>query len=284
MILDDHDIVDGFANDRALPTDPPRPHASYLEAARQAYQEYVHLRHPSQQPDGPLYYDFQYGSARFFVLDTRTDRYLRKEQMIDPEQMEALKSWLKEHKEQLKFVVSSIAFVAEVRPDRERKPFESRDDSAADPASEERIDKWCGRPYRRQREEILRFVLDHEIGRLVFLVGDMHCAYHATMRVGYVGHGLMLHELAGGPVYQLRFASRRDFYDQCRGTITSGRRSYPYATSLRRIQGGSSSVLHISASSSEICWKIVPTTGRVEPPPDMNGPVQAAAWDGRISF
>ncbi len=284
MTLDDHDIVDGFANDRTLPADPPRPHAPYLEPAEQAYREYVHPRHPPQQPDGPLYYDFEYGSTAFFVMDTRTDRNLRQEQMIDCKQMKALEDWLKTHEKQLKFVVSSVAFVAELRPDRERQPFKSKDASPADPTSEERVDKWCGRPYRRQREEILKIVYQNEIKKLVFLVGDMHCAYHATMRLGPVHPGLILHELAGGPAYQLRFASRRDFYDQCRGEFTSEGDTVPYVTSLRRIHGASSSVMHISASPSEVRWGILPTTGRLKSPPGTGGPAQAAAWAGRISF
>jgi len=284
MMLDDHDIVDGFANDRILPGIRPREHRKYLGPAKKAYREYVDLRHPSRKPDGAVYYDFGYGPARFFVMDTRTKRYLRQEQMIDCDQMEALKQWLCDHNDALKFVVSSVAFVAELRPDRGRRSLDSRDGSRVDPAIEERMDKWCGLPYRKQREEILQHVLEKQIGRLVFLVGDMHCAYHATMRVGHVGQGLTLHELAGGPVYQLRFASRRDFYDECRGTITSRGRPYPYATSLRRIEGATSSVLHIKAWPSEVRWRIVPTRGGIEPAPAKDGPGQAAAWDGRISF
>ena len=44
-------------------------------------------------------------------------------------------------------------------------------------------DKWCGRPFRWQRDEIIDFIEEKAIERVVFLVGDMHCAYHASMSI-----------------------------------------------------------------------------------------------------
>jgi hypothetical protein len=282
MILDDHDIVDGFANDRPMPHG--RDPRDYLTPAIRAYREYVNSRQPEQHGRA-LFYHFQHGAVPFFVLDTRTERWVGKEQMIGPPQMAELKRWLLAHQKKLKFVVSSVAFVAELRPPDERRRSTSNGEPPADPWADDRIDKWCGRPFRAQREEILEFAFSKGIEPLVFLVGDMHCTYHATMRVGWPGRGLTVHELAGGPAYQLQFASRGDFYDQCRGTIRDGNRSIPYTTSLRRVHGAASSVLQITAWPSEasrrVDWKVVSTAEKV---PAVEKPSRRSPLSGRISF
>ena len=169
MTLDDHEIVDQFASDELGGSDEAgRNPQQFLAAARPAYVEYVHSRHPD--PDGPLFYSFCHGMVPFFVMDTRTGRRRRSDsQIIDGVQMDAFKQWLKRHKEHLKFVVSSVPFVAELA--------RSGDSSEVD-------DKWCGRPFRRQRDEIIDFIEQEKIERVVFLVGDMHCAYHASLSIG----------------------------------------------------------------------------------------------------
>lgn len=162
MMLDDHEIVDQY--DAADIGAHKYSTVQYLQPARQAYREYVHCRHPINNQDS-LYYNFQYGDVHFFVMDTRTERCGGSGRMISREQLDDFKLWLAERSSALKFVVSSVPFVGELR------------------VNEERDDKWCGERYRCQREEIIDFIASERIRRLVFLVGDMHCCYHATMDI-----------------------------------------------------------------------------------------------------
>jgi hypothetical protein len=291
MIWDDHDIVDAFARDGNMPGG--RRPEEYFDPAWQAYKEYVHCRQPGGNVGATLFYDFQYGKTPFFVLDTRGERYTHRGEMISERQMRKLKRWLVAHKKELKFVVSSVAFLAELRREEDRDDesrSENRDErSRAEPSREkrreERDDKWCGEAFREQRDEILAHVFDKGIERLVFLVGDMHCTYHATTTLGRFGRRVTLHELAGGPVYQLQFSSRDDFYDQYAGELRVPGRAKPvrYTTSLRRIHYASSSVLKVTASpsdgSGEVRWEVVSTARPLDP-----DRAPAPVLRGRISF
>jgi hypothetical protein len=382
MTLDDHEIVDGFANDIVLPRPyevasagrrfPPE---RYLEAARRAYEEYVHSRHPDdaqisassrfepeslpeparwlmRQPwcrwllgpllrsrflnlagkfagyridfkggrarplvgqtlvgsrskesgilasvpvvelgswgdgnaqgfmiltdtrggfqtgeglrirDRSLYYDFRHGAARFFVMDTRTRRYRDSgSQIIDDAQMKAFKEWLESGEEDLKFVVSSVPFVAEVL---QSEGTQGARDSADD--------KWCGGPFRRQRDEIIDFIEDKKIERVVFLVGDMHCAYHASMSIGDSHRWVRrtVHELAGGPINQLDLGRREQFAAFARRSTRDGQ--IPYQIRLHQFHGDASAVMHIQVTSApdprdrvagtevpEIVWRAIRT-------------------------
>jgi hypothetical protein len=283
MILDDHEIVNGFANDGPGKYAPKE----YLEPALHVYREYVHARHPDGA-DGPLYYRFRHGATHFFVLDTRSGRFLGNQEMIDAEQMKNLKDWLRKYRNDLKFVVTSVPFVAQVRPDRERAAAPANGDEPPDHGLDEQADKWSGPSFRAQREEIIEFVWRLGIERLVFLAGDMHCAYHATMRVGRPERRVTLHEIAGGPIYQLQFSRRHQFYDQYRST-TRGPARLPYATWLRRYHGASSSVMRVTVSPkapSQVRWEAV-RTSRALPFPDdstCNGSTGLRTLSGRISF
>lgn len=255
MALDDHEIVDGFARDSLPPwldakAGGDRTPEDYLGPAERVYREYVHARHPDR--DGALFYHFAYGATRFFVLDTRTTRYRHRGQLIAEHQLKELTNWLDEHREALKFVVSSVPFLAELTPEEAPE---------GDPkgAGERPHDKWCHDPYRQQRDEIIEYLYRNQIDRVVFLTGDMHCAYHASMRVGPPGARITLHELAGGPIHQLQFARRTDFVGHYRGaTKPTG---VSFTTSMRRIHGAGGNVLWIGADPARgrVRWEVVPT-------------------------
>jgi hypothetical protein len=280
MTLDDHEIVDQFACDELGGSDDanrPTPR-QYLEAALPAYMEYVHSRHP----DGSFFYDFHHGAAQFFVMDTRTGRRRRSDsQMIDDVQMKGFKSWLTRHKNDLKFVVSSVPFVAELTP-------------AAD--SMEADDKWCGRTFRWQRDEIIDFIKREGIEHVVFLVGDMHCAYHASMSIG-TGHRWLrqtIHELAGGPINQLDLSERTQFIEA--SLITRGRT--PYQIRMHQFHGNASAVMHIQVTNTpdphdphtvvpEIVWRVIRTMTDPETRRESNRRmriVDAPPISGRITF
>lgn len=287
MILDDHEIVDGFAEDH-VPEPPPKDEkgneytaVDYLKEATQAYREFVHSRQPggeSSPEEGPFHYEFSYGTTHFFALDTRTERSLSKGRMIGDNQLEELETWLKRHKADLKFVISSVPFLAELEDSRHT---ESAFDDPVEGSSPD--DKWCGGAFRGQRDRLLEFLHEEGIGRLVFLVGDMHCGYHCTTRVGSPKDRITLHEIAGGPFHQLLFTSRKRFQDHHR-SFTTGDKRRPLTTWMRGFNASAIGAMLISVhgeESPEVDWKVVPMHRQFSDPdrPGLRTPLA-----GRISF
>lgn len=286
MAIDDHEIV----NDYAIDFEPRQPVESfkplslkqrlwhlirkpdgrrtpedYSVPALRAYQDYVNIRHPKTSPER-RYYHFSHGDVRFFVMDTRTERRLStsgedadspESRMMSNRQLDEFKDWLDCEPERLKFVVSSVPFVAEVRATSDEGRAHDREKSSAS------LDKWSGEPFRKQREEIIDYIQKHKIRHLVFLVGDMHCCYHATMRVGHPQARTVLHELAGGPIYQLRTGHRSHFFSLHEGRTAGGHR---FRSQLEQVHGGSSAVMQLQVKLDldkfEIDWTVVRTVAK----------------------
>ena len=199
MTLDDHEIADQFSNDFNPPEKATKDNtlervaepAAYLKEAMGAYRDYVQERHPEEGgPEGAgrdskrLWYCFAKGDARFFVLDTRTERFdgvTTDAQIIGPEQMRALIKWMSDYRDDLKFVVTSVPFVAEI--DEKESQEEPKWTGQRQPRNLAN-DKWNAVRFRAQRSQIINHIYRDRIERLVFLTGDMHCCYHATMRIG----------------------------------------------------------------------------------------------------
>jgi alkaline phosphatase D len=181
MILDDHEITNNFDND--LPGNAD--YQGLSRVAMKVYWEFQHSHNPQCSLPGYHYhYDFSYGRARFFVMDTRYYRASTRGQMLDIDQELALLDWLVAHRNALKFVVTSVPFVTEVR----------------NPGT----DKWCARAYDGQRGRILRHILDNEIEKLVFLTGDMHASLYSRMEVAdAAGKKAIIHELMSSPINQI---------------------------------------------------------------------------------
>lgn len=180
MILDDHEVFDGFANDESF---AGRPAQGVRDVALAAYREYQHSHNPHSYPAPALYYSFGFAGAEFFVLDTRSERYRHDgSQMISTLQMQRFKVWLLQNAARPKFVVTSVPFVGEARDAK---------------------DKWCGKAFRAQREDVIDFLARHGIEGVVFLTGDMHCSYHATMDITPpAGRRFTVHELMSSPINQ----------------------------------------------------------------------------------
>jgi phosphodiesterase/alkaline phosphatase D-like protein len=57
-----------------------------------------------------------------------------------------------------------------------------------------------------QREQLIDYVAQNQIGRLCFMTGDMHSSYHLTMSITSAGGigapPLLIHELMASPVNQ----------------------------------------------------------------------------------
>ena len=96
MILDDHEVVDGFGNGDHI------DEAKHRRPALDAYDEYVSSRQPQAfsgkfEPPRARHkgYSFEYGDTGFFVLDTRTNRSPKDGLFIAKEQESELKRWLR---------------------------------------------------------------------------------------------------------------------------------------------------------------------------------------------
>ena len=339
MTLDDHEIADQFARDFKPPNDEFTAN-QYLQEASVAYRDYARALGPLREKGqpmpkcGPFWYTFDKRRARFFVLDTRTRRHMECGEIIDREQMTALLTWMVKHNDDLKFVVSSVPFVAEVNErtsDAKSDWFKDKasptESSAAqgkrpseDPRSAARNseqDKWSARPFRRQRDEIIEHIAANQIEHLVFLTGDMHCCYHATMRIGNdlkKYESITVHELSGGPVNQLQLARADEFDRRCikRTAGSAKHEAVDYEVTLERFHGEVSAVLHVKVEHKrrlqvfdkavdvvpEVEWSVIRTltdpgpTGWLEGKPGQRSldlpvsepPIGESVMAGRISF
>lgn len=184
MILDDHEIEDNWTQDRIRDSAKAR----LFNLAIGAYMSY-------QWSHGPrnfglrLFYNFDCGDMPFFVLDTRTQRYmddvadcLADNHMLgrpalhedEPSQLNHLLRWLektqKERGNVPKFIVSSSVFVP--------NPVDARE-SAASVKRKEASDSWPAFP--ETRRAILRAIVEHRVQNVVFLSGDIHSSNVARM-------------------------------------------------------------------------------------------------------
>ncbi|HVL01085.1 MAG TPA: alkaline phosphatase D family protein [Dongiaceae bacterium] len=163
MILDDHEIEDNWpikATGKDMTT--LYPHAIH------AYQIYQCSHSPVFDLDKQgwvagtpthFWYTFSQGCADWFVMDTRTERLWHpdetRRQMIKSTQMTALLQWLADGSGRVKMVVSSVPFIPDLQNDAD--------------------DKWGA--YRAERSQILDFILESQIRRVVFVSGDVHCSF-----------------------------------------------------------------------------------------------------------
>jgi hypothetical protein len=254
MILDDHEVIDN------LGTEGPACESPNYSAALQVYREYVDCHNPDRNHSG-FDYSFQHGNVHYFVLDIRTEREPAEQRMISEEQLARLSNWLDIHSDALKFIVSSVPLFSEVLVHTE--------------------DKWCGSLFRRQRDAILGLLHKKQVQRLVVLVGDVHCCYHATLTIGRPKDRVTFHELAGGPLHQLSFSSRDMFSDCHRGSlIGEGTLQVPYRSVMHEFYSASCAAMRIAveANGKEVHWQVVPTTG------SSAGRDEVRNMQGRIAF
>lgn len=253
MILDDHEIIDDFACDRKLTSGAPN-HVQ-LALATKVYREFQHIHNPQSFGSGPLYYKFDAGAARFFVFDTRTERFSGEgegpQEMISPEQFAHFRSWLKSNRDRQLFIVTSIPFVARVRKSK---------------------DKWSSVSYRVQREKILELIWNEEARRVCFLTGDMHNSQHATVRLTGSGKGdIVVHELMSSPVNQLG-KNRFDAYHPGKEDAARTGLPFSYSTDLKKSEfyTGHSNAMVISVTKSKVNWEIH-RTKKTEIKPELAG-------------
>ena len=221
MILDDHEIEDNWTQDRLRTPVKNRADARKMfNLAIAAYRSYQWVHGPRTYPNR-LYYQFTCSGYPFFVLDTRTQRYmedtpndLRDNRLLgrsrhvsnegesgaeegEPSQVERLEYWLKFNQEHYgnapKFLVSSSVFAP--------NPMDARTgrlngDIQVEESREQMIkwmeasDSWPAFPETRRR--LLCFIIANGIQNVVFLSGDIHCSNVAQIELSRNGNILPL--------------------------------------------------------------------------------------------
>ena len=180
MILDDHEITNNFDRDM---NGTHQDFDSLLRTAMKVYYEFQHKHNPdTSQSPRHYHYMFNYGSIQFFVMDTRYWRQSQSGEMISSAQLDTLKSWLSEYADSVKFIITSVPFVGEVKTPKR--------------------DKWCDPVYQNQRLSILEHIWNNNIEKIIFLVGDMHTSYHAQLKISKDDRAIIVHELMSSPVNQ----------------------------------------------------------------------------------
>jgi phosphodiesterase/alkaline phosphatase D-like protein len=254
MMLDDHEIFDGFANDVDWFWRPSQP---VRNAALEAYRQYQHAHNPQSYPSPALYYKFGFGGAELFALDVRSERWKTKDpQMVSALQMDEFMRWLADHAADPKFVVTSIPFVGEVR---------------------DRDDKWCGDQFRAQREALVDFIALKRIGRLCFLTGDMHSSYHLTMTITPPPAtglpALTVHELMASPIHQFPAGSHGFIASPAAQTTAAGVTYQTSPLDYGQFYGTDSNVMIVTyrAGARSVEWGIHSTK-------DPTGPSVAGSF------
>ncbi|MCG7495620.1 alkaline phosphatase family protein [Vibrio sp. Of7-15] len=122
------------------------------------------------------YASINFGDVGLFLMDTRKERGHRG--LISSEQEEHLKKFLSSDC-RVKLVASSVTFLA----DNHSKPNKS--------------DNWKKAP--SQRERILNYIISKDIQNVIFLSGDIHSHFAASLK--YQGQSTTIHQLVSGSLF-----------------------------------------------------------------------------------
>lgn len=183
MTLDDHEIEDNWTQDRIR-----APNKKMLfNLAIGAYMSYQ-WSHSPRNYGKRLYYSFDTCGYPFFVLDTRTQRYMddipdtvEDNHLLgrpsldpsEPSQLDVLCDWLVEQQQTRgdvpKFVVSSSVFA----------PNPVFAINGASVRHLEKSDSWPAFP--NTRRALLQTIVDRKIQNVIFLSGDVHSASTAEL-------------------------------------------------------------------------------------------------------
>ncbi|GGW75807.1 alkaline phosphatase D family protein [Alteromonas halophila] len=238
MILDDHEIRNNFHNDMNVNVGS----VDYLKCiSLKAYREYQHIHNPQTYGNQALYYAFERAHGRFFVMDTRSERYEKEpdNQLIGERQMSKFKAWLAQGSaQQIHFIVTSVPFVGQVRNGD---------------------DKWCGKSYMKQREEVIDAIVESGITRVCFLTGDMHTSYYATMDIeSHDGTSVTLHEVMSSPLNQLGKSSLSN-YRQSFAAVTGNGNKYKVSLDEQHFYDGHSNVVLMNVGQDSLTMNVYRT-------------------------
>ena len=192
MILDDHEIEDNWIRNRTN----KHKKQQLFDYAKAAYANYQ-WRHSPHTFQECLYYSFECNGYPFFVLDTRTQRYMDESagNLLNNHllgrpvtgygkslQLNRFLFWLimqqKQRRNTPKFVVTPSAFAPNTKDARE-----SRDRVYVPAKTKARwkmdSDSWPAFP--ETRRAILKCIIENEVQNVVFLSGDIHCSTVAAL-------------------------------------------------------------------------------------------------------
>jgi len=177
MVVDDHEITDGWSNDE-LAINPEFEKAAEAEKAAlrlrntafSTFTAYQWAHSPGNGAAPGFNYHFDGPGSSFFVLDTRTQRqrYGATPRICAPEQLTALKDWLDERPDDVKFIVTGSVVVPGLS-----------DYETADGVPVRAADTWQLAP--QQRSALLELVDSCPSNHVVFVSGDYHCSAIATL-------------------------------------------------------------------------------------------------------
>jgi len=157
-----------------------------VRAGLQAYWEHQAMHAPAKLlPAGPLAYEFEYGAAAFFVLDTRTQRVVNQAgySILGEKQWAQLTEWLKRVKDKYpaKFIVVSTSILTRIVLDVTRE-------------------RWSA--FKLERNRLLDLIAIEEVEGVHFLAGDLHAAHSATATIQNSGRSIELKEYCATPFEQ----------------------------------------------------------------------------------
>jgi PhoD-like phosphatase len=176
MVIDDHEILDNWERGVPLPT------GATVAEALTAYRRFQRMAGPPLRDKRALWCDFEHSEVPFFLADTRTERNApgdaprhvgnwRQARIMSADQWKALRLFLTDprHRDRVSFVVSPSMLLP-------RDLGLGHDESLA-----LACDDWDGFP--ASRNELLAFLCDQGLQRVVFLSGDAHtsCVARATV-------------------------------------------------------------------------------------------------------
>jgi len=179
MIFDDHEVENAwFKIRREIGDLRGISGQDRLKNALDAYQCYQNSHNPDPiSKDLPYTYQFSWGDVQFFVMDARSLRETRlwhqaipyHRDILGDRQFHELTSWLQRYRDNLKFVVTSvpISHIAIQFPFLAPLPGLSR---------LAHVDQWPGFAWGRRR--LIKFIKKNDIGRLIFLAGDVHISHY----------------------------------------------------------------------------------------------------------
>lgn len=215
MLADDHEVVNGYKEGGKLtrfqrfllwarghggPAEPQ--YKEMAENGRQAFSEFQRSHGSHTFGEENHYYTFARGNHQFFALDTGLNRRPEKGELISSEQKQALFSWLTEHREQPKFLVTSTPFIMEYKNPE---------------------DKWTSPEWNHQRDEIIDFLAKEKLDNVVFLAGDVHASGHAQMEIQTEdGSSIRIDELTASPVNASLMRERKHFVGEREGQTSEG--------------------------------------------------------------
>ncbi|WP_052260960.1 alkaline phosphatase D family protein [Photobacterium gaetbulicola] len=235
MMLDDHEIEDNWPK-HASPRDM---RSKYFHAMR-AYSAYQQAHSPLMQLDGSgklsrthaaHHYTFSDGCCEFFVADTRTERNENTGKIMSDAQHRKLREWLSSVPEDsVKFIATSVPFFPDIEDDNS--------------------DKWGG--YLAQRDIIIDHIRHRGIRKVVFLSGDVHCSFNATIDVGSDDSPLHVHSVVSSPFYWPYSHMEQEDFDWQSVETVNRNRSYRITRHSEVLSDDNFTRLRVTPDSIEI--------------------------------